>query len=345
LLWLLATWGKMLIQQPRGELDVSQGNEAGDLMIAGFWRRAGAFLFDVIVLGLIGMLVGALLFDPLARAGGYALIPGFAMALLYFGIGNSRVMGGQTLGKMVAGVRVVDKHGGLLALPRSVMRYAVLGMPYFLGCIPFSATSFHPLTYAIGAIAGFGELAIIYLFVFNRRTRQSLHDLVVSTYVVRATREDRQPRFATLWQGHWVYVGLLAVLVLVAPFIGLRFLTDDLKAMVPVQNTMLAQPHVRAATLSQMAMSFNGHAPVHSIVASIQLDEPLVERADMARGFADIVAASHLDLSREDSVRVSLNYGYSMGIARGTVMHNYVYRPGELVSAAEGGTSAPAGTH
>ncbi|MGO4501649.1 MULTISPECIES: RDD family protein [unclassified Dyella] len=324
---------------------MSQGNAVGDLAIAGFWRRAGAFLFDVIVLGLIGMLVGALLFDPLARAGGYALIPGFAMALLYFGIGNSHVMGGQTLGKMVAGVRVVDKDGDLLALPRSVMRYAVLGTPYFLACIPFAATPFHPLTYAIGAIAGFGELAIIYLFVFNRRTRQSLHDLVVATYVVRATREDGQPRFATMWQGHWAFVGLLAALALAVPFIGPRFLSDDLKAMVPVQNAMLAQPHVRAATLSQMAVSFNGHAPVHSIVATIQLDESLVERADMARSFADIIAASHLDLSGDDSVRVSLNYGYSMGIAHGTVMHSYIYRPGELVLAAEGGTSAPAGTH
>jgi uncharacterized RDD family membrane protein YckC len=326
-------------------MTVSQGDEVGDLKIAGFWRRAGAFLFDVIVLGLIGMLVGVLLFDPLARAGGYALIPGFAMALLYFGIGNSRVMDGQTLGKKVAGVRVVDREGGLLAVPRSVMRYAVLGTPYFLGCIPFAVTFFHPLAYAIGTIAGFGELAIIYLFVFNRRTRQSLHDLVVATYVVRASKENAQPRFATMWQGHWGGVGLAAVLVLAAPFIGPRFLSGDLKAMLPVLNTMLAQPHVRGATLNQAAMSFNGHAPVHSIAATIQLDDSLVERADIARSFANIIASSHLDLSHEDSVQVSLNYGYSMGIARGTVMHNYVYRPGELVSAVDGGTSASANTH
>lgn len=159
---------------------MEQGDVVGDLQIAGFWRRLGAFVIDVIVLGLIGEFVGVLLFSPLARAGAYALIPGFIIAVIYFGVGNSRELGGQTPGKKLLGIRVVDRNGALLAFPRSMLRYAVLGTPYFLACLPASI-GFHPVTYVVAAIAGFGELSTIYLFVFNRRTRQSLHDLVVGT--------------------------------------------------------------------------------------------------------------------------------------------------------------------
>jgi hypothetical protein len=54
-----------------------------------------------------------------------------------------------------------------------------------------------------------GMLVIAYLYVFNRRTRQSLHDLCVQSYVVRASAEPsmdllgcptrRSPRRPRCW--------------------------------------------------------------------------------------------------------------------------------------------------
>jgi len=99
--------------------------------IAGFWRRIGAFVVDGFVLGIVGMILGLLFFDAFASIGAYAKLIGFAIALAYFGIGNSRIGGGQTLGKRYQGVRVVDGHDQLPTLPRSLLRYAVLGIPFF----------------------------------------------------------------------------------------------------------------------------------------------------------------------------------------------------------------------
>jgi len=63
--------------------------------ISGFWRRVGALAIDTVVLGLAGMIVGVVLFDPLARMGGYERLIGFAIAWAYFGILNSS-LGGQS---------------------------------------------------------------------------------------------------------------------------------------------------------------------------------------------------------------------------------------------------------
>ena len=46
-------------------------------------------------------------------------------------------------------------------------------------------------------------LAIVYLFIFNRKTRQSLHDLVVGSYVVKAKDEGMAPAAGLIWRGHY----------------------------------------------------------------------------------------------------------------------------------------------
>lgn len=321
---------------------MEQGGVVGDLQIAGFWRRVAAFAIDVIVLGLVGEVLGMLLFNPLARAGGLALIPGFIIAVIYFGAGNSREARGQTPGKRLLGIRVVDRNGALLELPSSMLRYAVLGGPYFLACIP-RPMGFDLLSFLLVTLAGFGQLATLYLFVFNRRTRQSLHDLVVGTYVVRVADEPQAARFATFWRGHWVVVGIIGALALVAPFTTNLFMGSRLKPLLSAAGDLMSQPHVRGVQVTQNTMSFNGQAPTHSLIATIELNAPLVEDAGLARQLADVIGDSEVDLSGEDRVVVSLNYGFNMGIARGNKIHGYAYRPDELGHAEPEG-AGPAST-
>ena len=48
----------------------------------------------------------------------------------------------------------------------------------------------------------------LYLMVFNRRTRQGLHDLAVGSYVIRAG--DTGPvETKPMWKVHWAILGLL----------------------------------------------------------------------------------------------------------------------------------------
>lgn len=83
---------------------------------AGFWRRFAAVFLDGIVLGSVTTILYALL-----KTGGYAL--GIIVALAYYSYfeGTPR---GQTLGKQVVGIRVIDLvTGDSIGHSRAAIRY------------------------------------------------------------------------------------------------------------------------------------------------------------------------------------------------------------------------------
>jgi uncharacterized RDD family membrane protein YckC len=84
---------------------------------AGFGARLGAVLIDGILLAVIGFVVNAAI--GRGAGGGVSL----AIGIAYFGYleGSSS---GQTLGKRVAGIRVIDyATGGSIGYGRAVVRY------------------------------------------------------------------------------------------------------------------------------------------------------------------------------------------------------------------------------
>jgi uncharacterized RDD family membrane protein YckC len=136
------------------------------IAIAAFWGRILALLIDTIILGVVGIIFGFLFFDQLAGLGVWGRLVGFSIALLYFGLLNSRVGKGQTVGKRIMKIKVVGRDGQFISVARSFLRYSVLGLPYFLNgaMIPPSI-----LMKPIGVIVyllifGFGG-AIIYLYI------------------------------------------------------------------------------------------------------------------------------------------------------------------------------------
>lgn len=312
-------------------MDELQGEGWPDRQIARFWPRLGALAIDCVLLGIVGMLLGAVLFDPLARMGMYARLIGFAIALGYFGICNSRIGGGQTLGKRWLQVRVVDADGRLLSLPRSLLRYVVLGLPFFVNGLPLSTSqAMSPLGDVLALIVFGGMFAIGYLYVFNRRTRQSLHDLAVGSYVERFERTARPVPFPRIWRGHLIAIALIAAIALSIPVVAKRFLSSPMFAgMLPMSNLLSAQPHVMSSQVMRGWSSFNGHT-THSLQASLRLDIPATEDAANAKRIAQLMAKADPKIAEEDFVVVVLSYGYDMGIASGWKRQAYSFGAGEL---------------
>src|SRR5580765_1944730 len=85
--------------------------DASVLQIAGFWRRIAAFALDGAALGALGLGLGALWFDRLASLGAGGRFLGAAIALVYLSLLNGRIGQGQTVGKRLLKVRVVDSNG------------------------------------------------------------------------------------------------------------------------------------------------------------------------------------------------------------------------------------------
>lgn len=130
---------------------------------AGFWIRLGAFVIDVIILGLLVCMIPYIL-GAFALSSPAIFVPNFFLALIwlaeiiYFvGFWEWR---GQTPGKMVVGIRVIRTDGSSLTLSRALVRY--------VGYIVCSLTLF---------------IGFIWL-VFDSH-KQGLHDKIADTYVIK----------------------------------------------------------------------------------------------------------------------------------------------------------------
>ena len=103
--------------------------------VAGSCRRSGAFVIDILLLVVSGTLLALAFFDPLARIGALGRGIGLVIALAYFGVLNSKIGGGQTVGKRLVGIKVVDGSGDPIGPARAHGRAAVLWLPYFLNTL------------------------------------------------------------------------------------------------------------------------------------------------------------------------------------------------------------------
>ena len=109
---------------------------------AGFFQRLLALVIDGFLLGLFGQALGIVIPGLLSRAGAWGWTIGFTIVVSYFGVLNSRIGGGQSLGKRVAKIRVVGSDGNPISLGRSALRAFVLSAPFFLSDAPLDLA--HP---------------------------------------------------------------------------------------------------------------------------------------------------------------------------------------------------------
>jgi len=270
----------------------------------------------MIVLGLAGFAGGSLAFDSLARMGGWERVIGFAVALLYFGILNSAIGGGRTVGKRVLGLRVVSGAGNPLGLGRSLVRFSVMGVPYFLNNAPIALDASNLWLAGLLTFLIFGwGLSIVYLAIFNRRTRQSLHDLAVGSYVVRngvAAPAGTQP-----WRGHLVVVSLILLITLVAP-VPLSHLAQgpSFAPLLSLQQALMRNDDVRYATVNQgYTKSFNNGTTTRYLDIRVRLVRRVPDDAALARRLAGTVLDQDPESATLDLIGITTTYGFDMGIA------------------------------
>ena len=93
--------------------------------------RFAAYLIDIILLGVFGMILGLLLRSSFAKMGYQGLLIGFSITLAYFGFGNSKIFKGQTVGKKIVSLRVVNSDYSTLSVWKSILRSSIYTIPYF----------------------------------------------------------------------------------------------------------------------------------------------------------------------------------------------------------------------
>jgi len=305
--------------------------------ISGFWRRIGALLIDTLILGVAGLVLGLFLERFFVQMGGWGRLVGFSIALIYFGVMNSSVAGGQTIGKKALKIRVVDYHAATISLWRSVLRYSILAIPFSLNGAQFSNEAMLSfLMYPLSLIIFGGLFSILYLYIFNRVTRQSLHDLVVGSYVVNANVEKQEP--GKVWNVHVIIVAVLFLVAAVVPaFTTQLSQSEPFKGMLAVQSALSNDPSVAYATISSGSSTFSstneGTKTATYVSSQVFLQTDNVNDAELARQLAIIVIASYPEALQKDTIQIILTYGYDIGIASSWSNHAHKFRPLELQSA------------
>jgi uncharacterized RDD family membrane protein YckC len=284
--------------------------------IAGFWRRIGAFLIDMLLLGLVGFGLGLGLHAQFEAIGAWGRAIGFLIAVAYFGMMESRLFDGRTFGKRALDIKVVSTAVAPLGIGKALLRAAVFHIPYFLNNASLGAGYTNLVLPSIQGLLIFGlGGAISYLYVFNRRTRQSVHDLLAGAVVVRA-RTVPVPALAPVWKGHMAIVATLLVVSIGAlAYLQARFQDSVLQPLMLVQQQVIRMPGVRDAGVFQGTSWATGNQRANFLTVRAVTGIAPAEEQALAGRIAAIALATYPAARQLDTLSVTLVRGYDIGIA------------------------------
>jgi uncharacterized RDD family membrane protein YckC len=306
------------------------GRTPGLAEIAGFWRRLFAFCLDGLFLGAIGAGIGLVAYDRLVALGDWGHAVGFAIALVYFGVMDSELSGGQTLGKRILGIKVVTANGAPLSVSAATLRATIFCVPYFLngafidaGVITSWLVTF--LFFGVG-------VSIVYLLLFNRQTRQSLHDLAVAAYVVSNKSGDSIDASKSMSAVHFGAVGLILAAALVLPYFVQRITSSSPFArLMSLQQALQQDPDVRHASAIIGVSKFFGKdqstTTTHIFSSDIVLSRRVTDFDSLANRLARIILDHDPSTEKEDEIVISIHYGYDIGIASAWRSRNFAFSP------------------
>jgi hypothetical protein len=251
---------------------------------------------------------------------------------------NSSITGGQTIGKKALKLRVVDSNNTPISLGKSLIRYFILGMPLFLnGAQVSNEVMLSFLVYPLSLIIFGGLFSILYLYIFNRITRQSLHDLAVGTYVVNANVEQQD--LGKVWNVHLIIVAILFLAAAVVPaFTAQLAKSEPFEGMLAVQSALSNDPNVTYTTISSGSSTFisvkEGTKKITTYVSSqVFLRADNVSDVELARSLASVVISNYPKALQKDMLYITLIYGYDIGIASKWSSYAHSFNPSELKDA------------
>ncbi len=303
-----------------------RNNEEQEIF-SGLWRRAGAFIIDAIVLVAFATLLGFFFFYQFAALGPYGKLVGFCIAAVYFTFFNSSIGGGQTLGKRVLKIKVINKNGILLNPIISFLRFCILGVPILLGDLLFlNYNAYTPIGIFFKPILMIAlPIVSIYLVIFNLRTQQTLHDLIAGSYVVHRNITQINER-KYIWGGHLGVSLLILGVFLVLSLNNLHFLKTS-----QVQEELTVKSKIEKLTQSWKVSVLRGtiqRGSDQKNYYSAKFTIPAFDKDEVKTGFAkkgkDVMLAevAHVILKnipeaeQADFMSISVVYGFEIGISR-----------------------------
>lgn len=149
-------------------------------------RRFFAFIVDAIVLGIIGQILITGFSSFILSLSSKGRFVGLIFSALYFGLGNSSLFNGKTIGKCLLKIEVRDLTGEYISILRSMLRSLMYIVPFIFNqwALDIGSSIFAQIFWLVIVSWLFTYLIALPLFVIgNWRSGRLIHDVIFSTTV------------------------------------------------------------------------------------------------------------------------------------------------------------------
>jgi uncharacterized RDD family membrane protein YckC len=297
--------------------------------LAGFWRRVAAFLIDGLLLCILGQIIGWFASSFWFTIGPYGRLLGLIIVLAYFSLMYSKVSNGQTVGKRLLKIAVRDKNNKSISIQRSLLRASIIAFPVLLNGWALPVFNNDIVVWLFGIVVFGGAVTIIYTMLFNRGSRQGIHDLICGTYVVRL-RGEGIDAFPIAAKKHWIISGTLVAIVIVILtgmliFRGAIISKTGLSDISDVQKVLLndGRFHTVGVQTNTTRVIAGNIAPPGSTTYSITVevwykgmpsDE---ERSEVIKDISKVILENVDNIDQYNNLRIIVRSAYDLGIASG----------------------------
>ena len=292
--------------------------------ISGFWRRWLALMIDGLLLGVAGQVLGWSMSSLWLEIGPYGRMVGLAVSLIYFGVMGARAGGGATIGKRMMGIAVRGKDGQPIGILRSIGRTSIWVVPMILNGWALPILS-NPIVARVAGVILFGiGGAVLLTVVFNRRTRQGLHDLLAGTYVLHLNA-DPVAALPVAGRAPWILTAVMVAIAVVLSSVGDRLLlrmAPSLENLLALQRKLESDGRFFSVSVLDQTVYKNGDQTdsvlqIHVWYRGVPSD---ATRTEVMNEIA-ATALSSLDVEKFDLVRIEIESKYELGIASGRLTH------------------------
>jgi hypothetical protein len=189
------------------------------------------------------------------------------------------------------------------------------------------------MIYPLSIVIFGGLLSTIYLYIFNRVTRQSLHDLIIGTYVVNVAAPQQVP--GSVWKPHLIVVAVIVVASAISPIFTQKLAQKEpFKDLLATQTALMEYAVVRHAAVNVGSSTFvnsnEGARTTTYFNARIFILEKNVDDVELARNLAKVVMDTYADAKNKNVIQITLTYGYDLGIWSKWFNHTHVFKPADL---------------
>ena len=291
-------------------------------------RRFFAFLIDSLIIALFGKLLGLLLGDFFIELGNLGKIVGFIVVLFYFGIGNSKILNGQTVAKKLLKIRVVDKSSEAISVPKSFLRALPFAAYILLNGLPVSDSADLYPSLILGTILFSIPVLESFFAIVNNKSLQSLHDMIAKTFVVSVKSEGN---INITNQKVFLYAGAaLPILILIVTLAGSATVSNKLIYVTDMQKIISVASHELPISSISMYRNKTTTTSLNGETTQVKLIEVTAAKINkdendtlLAMKIAKVIFDSGFKFEDGETLSVTIIYGYDIGIASSYVSSKF----------------------